>query len=100
MDEPPAAPVAPTVVSGEDQDNGDPDESTTTLKVIWHEPENTGPSITGYDVEYKKITDTSFSEWTHNIAGYNRHDRPLPGRDLEADTLLPGAGAGEEYREA
>ena len=32
VDEPPAAPVAPTVVSGEDQDNGDLDASTTSLE--------------------------------------------------------------------
>ena len=41
------APIPPTVVSGEDNANTDnEDESTTTLKVIWLEPENTGPAIT------------------------------------------------------
>ena len=57
VDEPPAAPDAPTVVSGEDDSDN---ESTTTLKVLWHAPENMGPDIDDYDVEYKKTTDTSF----------------------------------------
>ena len=67
VNEPPAAPVAPTVVSGADNTNNDnEDESTTTLKVIWHEPENTGTAITDYDVEYKKTTDLEFDEWTRS----------------------------------
>ena len=48
--EPPAAPYPPTVVSGEDNSNtSDVDESTTTLKVIWHAPENmvTVPCMVG-----------------------------------------------------
>ena len=67
VEEPPAAPIAPTVVSGED-DTGttDTDESTTTLKVIWHEPENMGPDIDGYEVQYKKTTETSYSNLTHS----------------------------------
>ena len=28
--------------------------------MIWHEPENTGEDITGYDVQYKKTTDLTF----------------------------------------
>ena len=77
--------MAPTVVSGED-DSGttDADESTTTLKVIWHEPENMGPTINGYDVEYKKTTDDSYTlNWTHNTATTNRSPQ-ITG--LEADT--------------
>ena len=62
IDEPPAAPMAPTVVSGEDELNTDNvDESTTTLKVIWHEPENMGPDIDGYEVQYKKTTDARYT---------------------------------------
>ena len=62
VDEPPAAPAPPTVVSGEDDSNtSDVDESTTTLKVIWHAPENMGPTITGYQVQYKETTDTSYT---------------------------------------
>ena len=62
VDEPPAAPLPPTVVSGEDDDlTTDPEESTTSLKVVWHAPANTGEPITGYEVEYKESTATSFS---------------------------------------
>ena len=65
VDEPPAAPFAPTVVSGEDDSDN---ESTTTLKVIWHEPKNTGPGFTDYDVEYKRTTESTFlTETTGNI---------------------------------
>ena len=60
VDEAPAAPAAPAVVSGQGE------TSTTSLKVIWHEPEYTGPSITGYDVEYKKTTDRPFIELVHS----------------------------------
>ena len=55
VDEPPAAPFRPMVVSGPDN------ESTTSLKVVWHAPENTGPTITGFAVQYKKTTENSFS---------------------------------------
>ena len=69
VDEPPAAPMAPTVVSGPDTEDTNPNESTTSLKVVWHVPENTGPSITGYEVQYKKATETSFSNWRHTGTG-------------------------------
>ena len=54
VSEPPAAPAAPAVVSGAGAD------STTSLKVIWHEPDNTGGDIDGYEVEYKKTTGLAF----------------------------------------
>ena len=61
VDEEPAAPFPPTVVSGKDDDTSDTTEqSTTSLHVVWHPPENTGPAITDYDVEYKKSTETTF----------------------------------------
>ncbi len=60
INEPPAAPFAPTVVSGDDDTNTEADESTTTLKVVWHAPDNLGDDITGYEVEYKRITETAF----------------------------------------
>ena len=60
--EAPAAPVAPTVVSGEDDGTTDENESTTRVKVVWHAPDNTGPAITGYAVQYKKTTEASFSD--------------------------------------
>ena len=54
--EAPLAPVPPTVVSGPDNTNTDEtDESTTSLKVVWHPPDNAGrPNINDrYAVEYK-----------------------------------------------
>ena len=75
VDEAPAAPVAPTVVSGERN------VSTTSLKVIWHEPENTGEAITGYNVQYKETTDLSFTNRTHTGIDTNT---TIPG--LEVDT--------------
>ena len=83
--EPPAAPMAPTVVSGEDSSSTtDADESTTTLKMIWHEPENMGPDIDGYEVQYKKTTDASYA-LIQNISGTATTISPTDG--LEAATV-------------
>ena len=49
--------------------------------MVWHEPENSGPAITGYAVQYKKTTDTSFSNWTHTGVG-----RTTTITGLEEDT--------------
>ena len=70
-DEHPAAPFVPTVTSSDNPDTEGNDESTIRLRVVWHEPENTGPDITEYDVEYKESTETSFTEWTHNTSDMN-----------------------------
>ena len=84
VNEHPAAPVAPTVVSGEDQaGTNDIDESTTSLKVIWHAPENTGEAINDYNVEYKKSTDTTFVDTDVSHSGTNTNAE-ITG--LEADT--------------
>ena len=77
-EEPPAAPFPPTVVSGEDDADN---ESTTELKVIWHAPENTGPAITTYDVQYKEITASVFTD-----VPQNRSERVATIENLEADT--------------
>ncbi len=66
VDEPPAAPVAPTVASYDNPNTANTDESSTSLKVVWHAPDNTGPAITGYEVQYKKTTEASFSDSTHS----------------------------------
>ena len=73
VNEPPAAPIPPTVVSGEDDDITDTtEESTTSLKVVWHAPENTGNNITGYDVQYKKTTETSFGSANVSHSGTDK----------------------------
>ena len=70
VDEPPAAPVPPTVVSRpDDTDTDDVDESTTGLKVVWHAPDNTGDAITGYNVQYKKTTELRFGSDNVSVDG-------------------------------
>ena len=83
--EPPAAPFPPIVVSGRDDDTSDTtEESTTSLHVVWHPPEITGPAITGYNVEYKKTVDTGFTAATHTGTGTTASINPTGG--LEPDT--------------
>ena len=66
----PAAPFPPTVVSGGDDDpSNDPEESTTSLKVVWHPPENMGDDIDGYEVQYKKSTNPAFIDFSHSGMG-------------------------------
>ena len=83
VNEPPAALAPPTVVSGRDDDISDEDEvSTTSLRVVWHPPVNTGrPDIGGYDVEYKKSTDTTFGS-----SNVNENGTTADITVLEADT--------------
>ena len=84
VDEPPSAPAAPTVVSGKDTDpSNDPEESTTSLFVVWHAPENTGPRNLDYDVEYKESTETEFGSSNVSEDGSNR---TATIRDLDPDT--------------
>ena len=80
-DEHPAAPFVPTVTSLDDSTTDGVDESTMWLKVVWHEPENTGPDITDYDVQYKESTETSFINLTHDS---DETDARITG--LKADT--------------
>ena len=80
--EPAAAPTAPTVVSGpDDDDTTNGSESTTALKVIWHPPENTGGAINDYEVEYKEYTETDFIN--HTVSGT---DTTTTITELEPDT--------------
>ena len=79
-DEPPAAPYPPTVVSWDDPDTND-DDSTTGLRVVWHPPENMGTDITGYNVFYKKSTETGFENANHSGRGTTTEIT-----ELEADT--------------
>ncbi len=83
VNEPPAELPPPTVVSGQD-DNDDTNgaESTTTLKVVWHPPVNTGrENISGYDVQYKKSTEDSFTDHTGSVS-----DTTTTITELSADT--------------
>ena len=69
VDEAPAIPAAPQVQPA----------STTSLTVTWEAPDNTGPDITDYDVQYRKS------------GGFNPHSHDGPGTsttiiELEANT--------------
>ena len=59
VNEQPAQPVRPTVraTSGE----------TTRLEVSWSAPGlNGGPEITGYEVQYKDVTSSNWTDWPHS----------------------------------
>ena len=68
--EPPEVPEAP-VISGETADS---------LTVSWSEPENTGPAITDYDVQYREKGMGRFTDGVHEG----------PGFSLTLDDLKPG----------
>ena len=55
MNEPPAAPNAPTVIPGYDP---------RTLHVTWIEPANTGPDIIDYTVQYRE-RGHNWQDWDH-----------------------------------
>ena len=56
--EKPGAPDAPGVSPA----------SSTSLAVTWDEPENTGPDVNDYDVQYRQGDSGGFRSWTHNGA--------------------------------
>ena len=60
VDEPPAAPGAPTVSAV--------DGSATSLSVRWSAPANTGPRVTDYDLRHKK-TGGGWTDGPENVAG-------------------------------
>ena len=56
--EPPLAPPAPSVSAA----------STTSVNAMWSAPSNTGrPAITGYDLQYKKSSDTGWSDGPEGV---------------------------------
>ena len=68
--EPPGIPEAPTF-SG---------EAAESMTVNWSEPENTGPAITDYDVQYREGGSGGFTDAQHEG----------PGLSLTIDDLEPG----------
>ena len=68
--EPPEVPEAPAI-SGETADS---------LEVSWTEPDNTGPTITDYDVQYREKGTGGFADALHEG----------PGRTLTLSDLNPG----------
>ena len=59
VDEPPSQPTAP-MITGETADG---------LTVEWTEPDNTGPPITGYDVQYREGDSGGFTDARHEGTG-------------------------------
>ena len=55
-DEPPDRPAAPTVIAS----------TLNSLSLRWVRPENTGPTITDYDVQYRDGGSGPFSPWAHD----------------------------------
>ena len=56
--EPPETPAAPGVSAA----------SSTSLAVTWDEPNNTGPDVDDYDVQYREGDSGGFTSWRHNSA--------------------------------
>ena len=89
VNEPPAAPAAPTVA----QNSTTP---TTKLDVSWTAPTNTGkPAIDDYDVQYRQVAAPIRLGPTPAFTR-NDHQHDADGPDLRQD--LRGAGAGRERR--
>ena len=61
VNEPPGQPAAPSVsgTSG----------STTSLNVSWNAPDNTGPDIDNYDLQYRQGTSGGFTSGPQNVNG-------------------------------
>ncbi len=68
--ESPSAPAAPTVVSGSDLGTStEINESTTSLKVVWHPPENMGDrTIVDYEYRYRRTTGSTWTTGVPSVA--------------------------------
>ncbi len=58
-DEPPGRPAAPTVTAS----------TLNSLSVTWTAPDNTGPDISDYDVQYRAGGGGAFTDWAHSGTG-------------------------------
>ena len=83
MDEPPGKPPAPSVTA----------LGSTGLRVTWAEPANTGPEITGYEVEYR-VRDTE----SYLDAGHEGTETRATIRGLASQTLYEVSRACGERR--
>ena len=76
VDEPPAAPAAPTLAV-------DPDSPKTALDVSWTAPDNTGrPAITDYDLRYRVENATGWTD--HPVTGTTTNAN-ISGLDKDTD---------------
>ena len=58
-DEPPGRPSAPAVTAS----------TLNSLSLRWTEPGNTGPAISGYDVQHREGASGPFTPWAHDSTG-------------------------------
>lgn len=103
VDEPPGKPDAPSVSA----------QGSTGLQVTWNAPTNTGPKITGYDVEYRPQGDEDYKDVGHQgtrmqatITGLGRgtvfevrvravNDEGTGAWSDAAEGRTPGSGGGD-----
>ena len=93
--EAPAAPAAPTVAPGND---------ATSLDVTWDEPDNAGPAITEYDVQYRQGSSGAFTPRTHDdaststtitgLTAHTEYEVQVKARNLEGDSAWSPSGTG------
>ena len=88
--EPPPPPAAPRVTATKD--------SGWSLDVTWNEPRNVeGPPITDYDIQYRKVGETTFEAWPHGTEddpGAVNTDRSAHDRyDRNRSRSAPGGPA-------
>ena len=85
VNEPPGRPAAPNVTATSG--------STTSLNVSWNAPDNTGPDIDNYDLQYRQGTSGSFTSGPQNVSGTTRTiPEPL------SEHVVSGAGASHQRR--
>ena len=85
VNEAPGRPAAPSV-SGTAG-------STTNLTVSWAAPDNTGPDINNYDLQYRQGTSGSFTSGPQKRDRHH-HDHPEPF----SQHVVSGAGARHQRR--
>ena len=80
-EEPPAAPSAPrvTATSG----------SGWSLEVTWNAPANTGPPITGYQIQHRKVGDTDWEDWSHTGTSRSAKITTIPDDENSPVHLAP-----------
>ncbi len=99
VNEPPAAPAAPTV-------SGNADAPKTKLDVSWTAPDMTGkPAITDYDVQYKQQSESTWTEWNASddgtttsttitgLEGGRRYDVQVRATNHEGDSPWSTSGS-------
>ena len=99
----PLTPVAPTVTTTR--------ESTTSLDVTWTAPNNVGrPAITGYDLQYKKSTETDWTDGPQNqtgtsasissLAGNSEYQVQMRATNADGDSAWSEPGSGSTANNA